>query len=115
MPDPTKPGPSAGIRLTPPSTTYPPGPWHFECHSLCPVWPDPERSAVRTILEAESMGCGFADSDPAATSAELAADHRLIVAAPMLFEELHRVRDVLQLALRIVDSAVAAAGKVVAQ
>lgn len=66
-----------------------PGPWHWphDGNDLCPVNPDPTRSAVSSILTADG-GYGFLGSSNADTLAELDADRRLIAAAPELLDAL---------------------------
>lgn len=66
-----------------------PGPWHWphESNDLCPVNPDPSRSAVSSILTADG-GYGFLGSSTADTLAELDADRQLIAAAPTMLEAL---------------------------
>lgn len=66
-----------------------PGPWHWphDSNHLCPVNPDPERSAVSEILYADG-GYGFVGRSNSDTLAELEADRRLIAAAPLLLEAL---------------------------
>ncbi len=60
-----------------------PGPWVWDGNTLKPAQPDPERSAVHSILDAEG-GYGFLGSKVSATMAELDADRQLISAAPEL-------------------------------
>lgn len=71
------------------SGKHTPGPWHWphDSNDLCPVDPDPTRSAVSSILTAEG-GYGFLGSSNADTLAELDADRRLIAAAPDLLTSL---------------------------
>ena len=102
-----KPGNPAGI---PASNTYTPGPWAWHGYSLRPVNADPANSAVHTVLTVEDAGSGFVDSDPAATHLELLADHRLIAAAPAMFEALTGARTALAQALGTVDAALSAIG-----
>ena len=100
-----KPGNPAGIST---SNTYTPGPWAWHGYALRAVTPDPEGSAVHTILEMECSGSGYLASDLAATTAELDADHRLIVAAPVLHAALVQARTALAQALGTVDAALSA-------
>ena len=86
-----------------------PAPWAWSGYSLRPINPDPSTSAVHTVLTMDESGSGFIGSDRAATSAELAADHRLIAAAPAMFEALTGARAALVQALRTVDAALLAA------
>ncbi len=81
-----------------------PGPWRWEGRTLRPASPDPERSAVHSILDADG-GYGFICSDLEETLAELDADRRLIVAAPMLLERLRRVTFLLHSACLVFDDA----------
>ena len=69
-------------------SAHTPGPWVWNesQHYLSPANPDPERSAVHTILDVGYGGTGFIGSDPAATSRELAANYALIRAAPDLYD-----------------------------
>lgn len=64
-----------------------PGPWQWRGYTLEPVTKDPATSAVHSILDAEG-GYGFLGSNSSDTNAELAADHRLIAAAPDLLTAL---------------------------
>jgi hypothetical protein len=61
-----------------------PGPWAWDGYSLRAVEPNPDGSAVHTILDAENIGWGYLESAPANTSAESAANLALIAAAPDL-------------------------------
>lgn len=98
-----KPGTTVG---NPTSTaTHTPAPWAWHGYALRAVTPDPEGSAVQTILEVESCGNGYPASDHTATRAELDADHRLIAAAPALHAALVQARAALVQALGIVDAA----------
>lgn len=76
------------------SAKHTPGPWHWphDSNDLCPVNPDPYRSAVSSILTADG-GYGFLGSSTADTLAELDADRRLIAAAPELLEALREAMD----------------------
>ncbi len=67
-----------------------PGPWLWDGHTLMPAQPDPDRSAVHSILDAEG-GYGFMCGDVRQTCAELDADRVLIAAAPELLEALQRL------------------------
>ncbi|NMV37214.1 hypothetical protein [Ralstonia insidiosa] len=64
-----------------------PGPWHWEGHNLYPTDPNPEISAVHTILS-EYGAWGFAFSDPKQTGVESAANYRAIAAVPQLMDAL---------------------------
>lgn len=72
-----------------------PGPWLWDGHTLMPAQPDPDRSAVHSILDAEG-GFGFLGSDMHQTCAELDADRLLIAAAPDLLHALQRLHDCMQ-------------------
>ena len=72
-----------------------PGPWLWDGHTLKPAQPDPHRSAVHSILDAEG-GFGFLGSDVHQTCAELDADRVLIAAAPELLEALKLAAHCLQ-------------------
>ena len=93
-----------------PTTIHTPGPWAWQGYALRAATPDPESSAVHTILAMECSGSGYLASDPAGTSAELLADHRLIAAAPTMFEALTGARAALVLVLGTVDAALSAVG-----
>lgn len=67
-----------------------PGPWLWDGHTLKPAQPDPHRSAVHSILDAEG-GFGFLGSDVHQTCAELDADRVLIAAAPDMLAALQAV------------------------
>ena len=90
------------------ATTHTPGHWAWHGYSLRAVTPNPEGSAVHTILEMECSGSGYLASDLAATTAELDADHRLIVAAPVLHAALVQARTALAQTLGTVDAALSA-------
>ena len=90
-------------------TTTTPGPWQWQGYSLRSVNLDPDASAVHTILTLEDAGCGFLSSDRDTTRVELAANHRLIAAAPALHAGLAGARLALLSALRAIDDALAAA------
>ena len=78
---------------TPATTTrHTPGPWIWDGNTLRPEQPDPQRSQVHSILDADG-GFGFLGSDWRQTAAELDADRRLIAAAPELLEALQELRD----------------------
>lgn len=66
--------------------THTPGPWKWDGYSLRPTNPDPEHSAVHTIIDAENTGLGFTGSDYKATIAESDANLALIAAAPQLLD-----------------------------
>lgn len=102
-----KPGNPAGI--SPTTTNHTPGPWAWHGYALRAVTPNPEGSAVHTILEMESSGSGYLASDSTATRAELEADHQLITAAPALYVALVQARTILAQALGTVDAALSAA------
>lgn len=69
------------------SARHTPGPWVWtDSHTLRPADPDPENCAVHTILNLETSGYGFLQSDHRATRAELDADHLLIATVPELLE-----------------------------
>lgn len=70
-----------------------PSPWCWQGASLRPTNPDPERSAVHTVLEREG-GTGFLGSDVHATCAELDACYELIRLAPVLRTTLAQLLDV---------------------
>lgn len=74
----------------PPNTQHTPGPWQWDGHSLRPANPDPDRSAIHTILDAEHLGWGFAVANPQQITAESAANLRLIGMAPELLAALSR-------------------------
>lgn len=63
---------------------------------------------MHTVLTVDDAGSGFLGSDRLATSAEVAADHRLIAAAPVMFEALTGARAALVQALGTVDAALSA-------
>lgn len=44
-----------------------PGPWKWDGYTLLPEVPNPEASAVHTILEVETMAYGYVGSDLDAT------------------------------------------------
>lgn len=67
-----------------------PGPWLWDGNRLMPAQPDPHRSAVHSILDAEG-GFGFLGSDVHQTCAELDADRVLIAAAPDMLAALQAV------------------------
>lgn len=67
-----------------------PGPWHWDGNTLMPVNPDPSKSHVHTILDADG-GYGFLGSANAKTLAELDADRALLAAAPDLLEALQQL------------------------
>ena len=90
------------------ATTHTPGHWAWHGYSLRAVTPNPEGSAVHTILEMECSGSGYLASDLAATTAELDADHRLIVAAPVLHAAPVQARTALAQTLGTVDAALSA-------
>lgn len=72
-----------------------PGPWRWDGISLRAATPDPDHSAVHTILEAEG-GCGYLCSNVHDTLRELDADRRVIEQAPVLLgllQELLGTRD----------------------
>ena len=76
---------------TPATTTrHTPGPWIWDGNTLRPEQPDPARSAVHSILDADG-GFGFLGSDWRETLPELEADRRVIAAAPELLEALQRL------------------------
>ena len=72
-----------------------PGPWLWDGHTLMPAQPDPHRSAVHSILDAEG-GYGFMCGDVRQTCAELDADRTLIAAAPELLDALKMAAHCLQ-------------------
>jgi len=89
----TRPPPADALRArknVPASHT--PGPWFWDGNTLKPLNPDPERSAVYSILDADG-GFGFLGSDRRATLAELDADRALIARAPDLLELLLEALD----------------------
>jgi hypothetical protein len=69
-----------------------PGPWVWDGNTLRPANPDPDHSAVYSILDAEG-GYGFLGSDWRATGAELDADRALIAKAPDLLAMLRKIAD----------------------
>ena len=71
------------------TAAHTPGPWHWpnDSSELCPVDPDPDRSAVSSILHADG-GYGFLGRANSETLAELDANRRLIAAAPELLDAL---------------------------
>ena len=68
------------------------GPWVWNGNTLRPEKPDPDRSAVYSILDAEG-GYGFLGSDWRETGAELDADRVLIAQAPDLLAMLRKLVD----------------------
>ena len=66
--------------------SHTPGPWVWNGNTLRPEKPDPDRSAVYSILDAEG-GYGFLGSDWRETGAELDADRVLIAQAPDLLAD----------------------------
>lgn len=62
-----------------------PGPWQWDGITLRPVTPDPDNSAVHSILDRDG-GYGYMQSDHKATCAELEADYTLIAASPDLLD-----------------------------
>lgn len=71
-------------------TSHTPGPWIWDDNRLRPEQPDPARSEVHSILDAEG-GFGFVGSDWRQTLAEIDADRRLIAASPDLLEAVKRL------------------------
>ncbi|MGH7462668.1 MAG: hypothetical protein ACREMA_16795 [Longimicrobiales bacterium] len=74
------------------SAQHTPGPWAWDKtgHSLRPVTPAPDTSAVHTILSPD--GCfGYMGSDFKATIAEDDANKRLIALAPDMFSILRTI------------------------
>lgn len=68
------------------SGRHTPGPWAWDGdYTLRPVDPDPDRSAVHTILSPDGP-YGFVQSVGADVDAEFQADQRLIAAAPELLD-----------------------------
>jgi hypothetical protein len=65
-----------------------PGPWIWDGHTLSPGFPNPDGSAIHTILAAEFIGWGYFDSDPERTNAESHQNQAVIAAAPDLFAAL---------------------------
>jgi hypothetical protein len=77
------------------NASHTPGPWIWADHRLTPAQPDPDRSAVHSILDADG-GYGFIGSDWRNTIAELEADRRLIAASPDLLHALQRLHTCMQ-------------------
>lgn len=77
------------------NASYTPGPWIWDDNRLMPAQPDPDRSAVHSILDANG-GYGFIGSDWRDTCAELDADRSLIAAAPDLLHALQRLHACMQ-------------------
>jgi hypothetical protein len=69
-------------------THHTPGPWAWDRDALRPETPDPDVSAVHTILRDDGQGRGYLGSKPSATLAEIDADRALIAAAPELLSAL---------------------------
>jgi hypothetical protein len=67
-----------------------PGPWVWDCNTLRPAEPNPDVSAVHSILDADG-GYGFLGSHHMETQQELDADRALIAAAPDLLAALQIV------------------------
>lgn len=88
--------------MTTPHTDLPytPGPWQWVGSILLPVDPDPERSAVYTILSREG-GCGFVGKPTSEVVDELAADDLLIAAAPQMYELLCKLADLAGLRVEV--------------
>lgn len=61
-----------------------PGPWQWDNYCLRPARPDPDTSAVQTIIEADTIGWGYLLSDPLKTRAESDANLALIAAEAVL-------------------------------
>lgn len=76
-----------------PDDAFTPGPWHWDGAALRAVTPNPEGSAVHTILEREG-GCGYLGSDWQATLAELDADFTLIAAVTELLDAARKAEQV---------------------
>lgn len=72
---------------------FTPGPWHWDGRCLLPDVPNPDGSAVHTILDSEGDTYGYLMSDWRATHAESEGNHRLIAAAPELLEALQIAED----------------------
>lgn len=72
--------------------SHTPGPWVWDGNTLRPQNPDPDHSAVHSILDAEG-GYGFLGSDWRVTGAELEADRALIARAPALLAILRKLVD----------------------
>ena len=66
------------------SADHTPGPWAWDGYSLRAVEPNPNGSAVHTIIDAENIGWGYVCSPIAETTAESDANRALIAAAPDL-------------------------------
>ena len=67
---------------------FTPGPWHWDSGYLMPEVPNPNGSAVHTILDPEGLTYGYAMSDWHATRAESEGNRRLIAASPDLLDAL---------------------------
>ncbi|MFA7278612.1 MAG: hypothetical protein WC100_00790 [Sterolibacterium sp.] len=72
----------------PDRAAHTPGPWMWEGYTLKPEIPNPDGSAVHTILQAETMAWGYVMSNLDATCVESDANQRLIAAAPELLDAL---------------------------
>lgn len=66
------------------SARHTPGPWQWDGHTLRPVEPDPSKSHVYSILDADGGYGFFGRDDISEVLAELDADRALIAAAPEL-------------------------------
>jgi len=80
------------------AAAYTPGPWAWNesRSSLCPVNPDPNRSAVHTILSPDGP-YGFLCGNNAETMSESEGNFRLIESAPLLLQALQNCAAVLAL------------------
>ena len=70
-----------------------PGPWHWDGRPLIPDVPNPDGSAVHTILDSDGNTYGYLMSDWRATSAESEGNRRLIAASPDLLDALQIAED----------------------
>lgn len=77
----------------PPRHPYTAGPWCWHDNSLRPLNPDPQHSAVHTILQREG-GSGYLGSKPSDTLRELDATLDVIQRAPALLEALRQLHAV---------------------
>lgn len=94
------------------AAAHTPGPWAWDddLRALRPANPDPDRSAVHTILVNDGT-FGFLGSDHKATEAEYQACCRLIAAAPDMLAALRVAEDSVgdMNALKVVRAAIAKA------
>jgi hypothetical protein len=73
-------------------SAHTPGPWQWDGdYTLRPVNPDPERSALHTIISPDGP-FGFVQTATADVFPEFEADKLLIAAAPELLEALRTTR-----------------------